>query len=65
MPVSEVRLTIREGKFHQVKRMMEAVGCPVKFLKRLTMGPLTLDESLKPGEYRPLTEEELELLNQL
>ena len=65
MPVSEVRLTIREGKFHQVKRMMEAVGCPVKFLKRLTMGPLTLDESLKPGEYRPLTEEELELLNKL
>lgn len=65
VPVSNVRLTIREGKFHQVKRMMEAVGCPVKFLKRLTMGPLTLDESLKPGEYRPLTEEELELLNQL
>ena len=63
--ISEVKLTIREGKFHQVKRMMEAVGCPVIFLKRLTMGPLTLDESLKPGEYRSLTAEELELLNDL
>lgn len=64
-PVSEIKLTIREGKFHQVKRMMEAVGCPVAFLKRLTMGPLTLDETLKPGEYRSLTIEELELLNSL
>ncbi len=63
--ISEIKLTIREGKFHQVKRMMEAVGCPVMFLKRLTMGPLTLDEALKPGEYRSLTEEELELLNDL
>lgn len=63
--VSEIQLTIREGKFHQVKRMMEAVGCPVVFLKRLTMGPLTLDDSLRPGEYRPLTAEELELLNDL
>ena len=63
--LSEIKLTIREGKFHQVKRMMEAVACPVLFLKRLTMGPLTLDESLKPGEYRSLTTEELELLNSL
>lgn len=62
---TEVLLTIREGKFHQVKRMMEAVGCPVLFLKRLSMGPLVLDESLKPGEYRPLTKQELELLKQL
>ncbi len=62
---TEVLLTIREGKFHQVKRMMEAVGCPVLFLKRLAMGPLVLDESLKPGEYRPLTKQELELLKQL
>ena len=45
---SEIRLRIREGKFHQVKRMMEAVGCPVLFLKRLSMGPLGLDEDLKP-----------------
>ena len=63
--LTKVCLTIREGKFHQVKRMMEAVGCPVKFLKRMTMGPIELDKSLKPGEYRPLTEKELELLNSL
>lgn len=63
--ITEVELTIREGKFHQVKRMMEAVGCPVIYLKRMTMGPLTLDPNLKPGEYRPLTAEELELLNDL
>lgn len=64
-PVTRIELTIREGKFHQVKRMMEAVGCPVKFLKRLTMGPIALDESLKPGQYRPLTDEELEILTNL
>ena len=63
--ITEIKLTIREGKFHQVKRMMEAVGCPVMFLKHLTMGPLILDESLKAGEYRSLTEEELEWLNDL
>ncbi|HIR04425.1 MAG TPA: rRNA pseudouridine synthase [Candidatus Copromonas faecavium] len=60
--MEEVLLTIREGKFHQVKRMMEAVGCPVLYLKRLSMGTLRLDASLKPGEYRPLDTEELELL---
>ena len=64
-PVTEIYLTIREGKFHQVKRMMEAVGCPVIFLKRMTMGPIRLDSALEPGQYRPLTEHELELLNQL
>lgn len=62
---SEIRLRIREGKFHQVKRMMEAAGCPVLFLKRLSMGPLTLDGTLKPGEYRPLTDTEREWLKQL
>lgn len=62
---SEIRLRIREGKFHQVKRMMEAAGCPVLFLKRLSMGPLVLDETLKPGEYRPLTDTEREWLEQL
>ena len=46
---AEVRLTLHEGKFHQVKRMMEAIGCPVRYLKRLSMGPLTLDESLSPA----------------
>ena len=55
-------MTIREGKFHQVKRMFEAVGCGVSFLKRLSMGSLVLDESLEPGAYRALTEEEVEEL---
>ena len=59
---AEILLTIQEGKFHQVKRMFEALGCRVVFLKRLSMGSLKLDPELKPGEYRPLTEEELELL---
>ena len=60
--VSEIRLTIREGRFHQVKRMFQAVGKEVVYLKRLRMGCITLDESLKPGEYRRLTEEEVERL---
>ena len=61
-PVSEVRLTIHEGKFHQVKRMFEAVGCLVIYLKRLSMGSLVLDETLAPGEYRRLTDDELRAL---
>lgn len=61
-PVSEVRLTIHEGKFHQVKRMFEAVGCRVLYLKRLSMGSLVLDETLAPGEYRRLTDDELRAL---
>ena len=61
-PVSEVRLTIHEGKFHQVKRMFEAVGCHVVYLKRLSMGSLVLDETLAPGEYRRLTDDELRAL---
>lgn len=60
--VSEIRLTIREGRFHQVKRMFQAVGKEVVYLKRLRMGGITLDERLKPGEYRRLTEEEVERL---
>lgn len=63
--VSKVLITLHEGKFHQVKRMMEAAGCPVTYLKRLSMGPLWLDESLLPGMYRPLTKEETEKLKQL
>ena len=58
----KVYLTIQEGKFHQVKKMFHAVGCEVTYLKRMTMGSLKLDESLKTGEYRPLTLEELEAL---
>jgi len=59
---SDIELTITEGKFHQVKRMFEAVGKRVMYLKRLTMGPLKLDDSLELGEYRELTEEEIEQL---
>ena len=59
-PVSEVEVTIHEGRFHQIKRMFEAVGCKVTYLKRLSMGSLVLDETLPPEEYRPLTEAELE-----
>lgn len=60
--ISEIYLTIQEGKFHQVKRMFEAVGKKVIYLKRISMGTLHLDEDLKLGEYRSLTEEELEHL---
>ena len=59
---SEIRLTIHEGKFHQVKRMMEALGKKVTYLKRLSMGPLALPADLPTGKYRLLTEKELELL---
>ncbi|WP_096202620.1 pseudouridine synthase [Bacillus sp. FJAT-45350] len=59
---SEIRLTITEGKFHQVKRMFQAVGKKVMELKRVRIGPLPLDEGLKLGEYRELTEEEVESL---
>lgn len=59
---SEITLTIREGKFHQVKRMFHAVGKEVVYLKRLRMGSLVLDENLKTGEYRALTKEEYQLL---
>mgnify|MGYP001331031802 CR=1 FL=1 len=60
--ISEIRLTIQEGKFHQVKRMFHAVGKEVIYLKRLSMGTLLLDETLKSGEYRALTNEELKRL---
>lgn len=59
---SDIRLTIMEGKFHQVKRMFEAVGKKVVFLKRVTMGPLGLDPALAPGQYRELSEDELQAL---
>ena len=55
-----IHLTIREGRFHQVKRMLEAVGNEVLFLKRLSMGSLMLDTGLNPGEYRALTSREIE-----
>ena len=62
---SELLITVTEGRFHQVKRMCAAVGHPVLYLKRLSMGPLHLDETLKAGEYRALTPEEVASLKLL
>ncbi len=59
---SKILLTIHEGKFHQVKRMLQAVGNEVIALKRVDFGPLQLDERLAPGESRKLTEEEVAML---
>lgn len=59
---SRVYITITEGKFHQIKRMANAIGMDVLFLKRLSMGSLVLDPALSPGEYRRLTEDELNSL---
>lgn len=58
---SEIELTIHEGRFHQVKRMFEAIGTKVTYLKRISMGPLTLGD-LQPGKVRVLTDEELDAL---
>lgn len=55
-------VTLREGKYHQVKRMLAARGKPVVYLKRLSMGPLRLDPALAPGQWRPLTPEEIAAL---
>ena len=60
---STARVTIHEGKFHQVKRMFARVGCEVVELKRITMGNIRLNEGLKPGEYKELKPEELDALN--
>lgn len=59
-PVVSGYLTISEGRKHQVKRMLKAVGCYVVYLKRVSIGGLILDESLKKGEYRFLTEVEIQ-----
>lgn len=61
---SEALITIREGKFHQIKRMLASRGKPVVYLKRLSMGSLTLDEGLSKGEYRLLTVEEIKNLRE-
>lgn len=60
---SEVEVTIQEGKFHQVKRMFQSVGKNVVYLRRIKFGPLSLDESLEEGEYRELSQEEIDLLS--
>ena len=59
---NEIELTITEGKFHQIKRMAKAVGNNVVYLKRLSYGELYLDKGLEIGEYRPLTEYEVQYL---
>ena len=62
MTVTSGKITITEGKKHQVKKMIGFAGCRVLYLKRISIGLLSLDETLLPGEYRPLTKEELILL---
>lgn len=62
LSANEAELTIHEGRFHQVKRMFEAVGCTVTYLKRLSMGSLMLGD-LEKGEYRKLLEEDVEKLS--
>jgi 16S rRNA pseudouridine516 synthase len=62
---SEVMVTIQEGKFHQVIRMFESVDKKVVFLRRISFGPLKLDENLSEGQYRELSEEEINLLKQV
>ena len=59
---TSLNISITEGKFHQIKRMFEAVSNKVIYLKRISMGKIMLDERLSPGEFRPLTEEEITLL---
>lgn len=63
--ISRCYVTICEGKFHQIKRMMQARGKEVIYLKRLSIGPLKLDQKLSPGDWRQLTEDEIYLLSHL
>jgi 16S rRNA pseudouridine516 synthase len=62
---SEVSITVKEGKYHIVKKIMEELGHPVLYLKRTRIGPLSLDKNLKPGEFRELTEEEIKKLKEI
>lgn len=62
---SEIELTIVEGRYHQVKRMFQAFGMEVVYLKRLSMGPLELDKGLLKGEFRSLTEDEVRMLKEV
>ena len=62
LPVFSATLTITEGKKHQIKRMMRAVGCRVLYLKRIAIAGVELDENLKSGEYRMLTDKEIATL---
>lgn len=62
---ARVEVTIQEGKFHQVKRMFESLGKEVVYLRRIKFGELDLDEGLEEGEYRELSEDELQMLKQV
>ncbi|MBP1533936.1 MAG: pseudouridine synthase [Ruminococcus sp.] len=61
-PAFSAKLTITEGKKHEVRLMLEAVGCRIFYLRRESIGTLMLDKKLAEGEYRPLTDEELAML---
>ncbi len=61
-PVFRARIWLTEGKRHQIKRMLEAVGCTVLYLRREAFGPLELDPALAPGQYRSMTGSELAAL---
>ena len=65
LSISEALVTIREGKFHQIKRMFGTLDKPVLYLKRIRMGSLVLDENLSPGSWRILTKEEIKSLKVL
>lgn len=60
--VTAAKLTITEGRNHQVKLMVKSAGCTVAYLKRISVGGVALDKALAPGEYRPLTDDELKIL---
>ena len=60
---NSIEVVIHEGKFHQVKRMFEAIGCKVEFLKRISFGKINLDENLNQGEYRELNTAEMEYIS--
>jgi len=62
---SHIRITITEGRYHQIKRMFKAVDMEVTYLKRISMGPLMLDNSLGVGDYRRLTDMEIKLLKEV
>jgi 16S rRNA pseudouridine516 synthase len=62
LTITDGYLTICEGRYHQVKRMLKAMGCEVFYLKRLSIGAITLDKSLAAGSYRALTDKELQML---
>ncbi len=62
--ISEIEITIREGKYHQIKRMFRAVGHEVLYLKRIAMGPLQLDDALPVGSFRRLTDVEIRLITE-